>query len=127
MAGSATNFLENILLNHALGNAANTFSASRWLALYTVAPTDTATGTESTGGSYARKPVTFTSSSVGSSANILDVDFTNMPASTVVAVAVTDAVTTGNILFYSTLVTSRILAAGDTLRVPAGGLTVSLD
>lgn len=130
MAGSATDYLENALLNHALGVSAYAFtSGTKYLALYSVAPTDNTTGTEVTGGAgpYARQVAAFSSSTAGSSQNSGIIDFTGMPAVTVVAIAVMDASTAGNMLFYSTLATSRSLSAGDTLRVPAGGLVVTLD
>ena len=131
MAGSATDYLENALLNHALGVSAYAFtSGTKYLALYSVAPTDTvSTGTEVTGGAgpYARQVAAFSTSTAGSSQNTGIIDFTGMPAVTVVAIAVMDAAVSGNMLFYSTLATARSLSAGDTLRVPAGGLVVTLD
>jgi hypothetical protein len=130
MAGSATDYLENALLNHALGVTAYAFtSGTKYLALYSVAPTDNTLGTEVSGGAgpYARQLAAFSSSTLGSSQNTGIIDFTGMPAVTVVAIAVLDAATGGNMLFYSTLATTRSLSAGDTLRVPAGGLVVTLD
>ena len=65
MAGSASDYLENKILDHILGNTAfSTISASGnlFFALFTVVPSETwpasGTGTEVTGGSYARAVVT---------------------------------------------------------------------
>ena len=128
MAGSATDYLEALLLNHSLGISSYAFSSTRWLALYTVSPTDAATGTEVSGGAgpYARKSVVF-ATSLSISTNTTVINFTGMPACTVVAIAVTDALTGGNILFYSTFVPPKTLVAGDTLSIPIGSLSVSLD
>lgn len=127
MAGSATDYLENALLNHALGVSIYAFSSNRWIALYTTAPTDSAVGTECFGNGYVRKSVVFGSTSTGVSLNNANVDFIGMPACTVVAFSIMDASSGGNILFYSTFPTPKVVSSGDTLRIPSGSVTVSLD
>lgn len=127
MAGNLSDYLENKVLDHILGRTAYTMPATPYLALYTVAPTDSTAGTEVTGGSYARKSISFNAASAGASTNSANVDFTGMPACTVVAVAVTDALTAGNILVYGTLTTNKTLDAGDILRVAAGDLSISIN
>lgn len=127
MAGNLSDYLENKVLDHILGTTAYTKPTTVYLALYTVAPTDSTSGTEVTGGSYARKVVTFNSSSGGAATNNANVDFTGMPACTVVAVAVTDALTAGNILVYGGLTTNKTLDAGDILRVASGDLSISIN
>jgi len=126
MAGNLSDYAENKLVDHILGTTSYT-KPTTYLALYSVAPTDSTSGTEVTGGSYARKPAVFGSAASGQASNSTDVDFTNMPAITVVAIAVVDALTSGNILVYGTLQANKALDAGDTLRVAVGDLTVSLD
>ena len=66
MAGSASNYLENKLIDHSLGTTTFTKPTSVYLALYTVSPSDSSSGTEATGGSYVRKVITFSASSSGS-------------------------------------------------------------
>jgi hypothetical protein len=126
MAGNLSDYAEIKLLDHILGTAPYT-KPTTYMALYTVAPTDSTSGTEVTGGSYVRKAAVFGSASSGQASNSTDVDFTNMPACTVVAIAIVDASTAGNILVYGTLQANKALDAGDTLRVAIGDLTVSLD
>lgn len=128
MAGNLSDYAEAKLLDHLLGTAAYTMPTTVRLALYTVAPTDSTTGTEVTGGSYARQPAAFaaTTSGAGSTTNSSNIDFTGMPACTVVAVAVMDAATSGNMLVYGTLTTNKTLDAGDILRVTAGDLSISI-
>jgi alkylation response protein AidB-like acyl-CoA dehydrogenase len=53
MAGSLSNYAENKVLDHVLGTTSYT-KPTTYVALYTVAPTDSTAGTEVTGGSYAR-------------------------------------------------------------------------
>ena len=127
MAGSASNYLENKLIDHALGTTTFTKPTTVYAALYTVAPSDSSAGTEVTGGSYARQTITFSAASSGSASNNTNVDFNTMPASTVVAVAVLDASTAGNVLFWGTLTTNRTVTAGDSIRIASGALVVSLD
>lgn len=126
MAGNLSDHLENKVLDHILGTTSYTMPTAH-LALYTVAPTDSTAGTEVSGGSYVRKTIAFNAASSGSAVNSANVDFTGMPAATVVAVAVCDALTSGNILVYGTLASSRTLIAGDTLRISSGDLSISVN
>lgn len=127
MPGSATDFLENKLIDHSLGTTAYTKPTSVYVSLYTVAPSDSTAGTEVTGGSYARQIATFAAAAAGATTNNTVIDFTNMPAATVVAIGIADAVSAGNLLYWSTLTTSRTTIAGDTIRINSGALSVSLD
>jgi len=127
MAGNLSDYLEVKLLDHFLGTTTYTKPAAVYLALYTAAPTDSTAGTEVSGGSYVRKVVTFNGAASGSTTNVANVDFTGMPACTVVAIAVTDAVSSGNILVYGPLTANKSLDAGDILRVSAGDLSISIN
>jgi hypothetical protein len=80
-----------------------------------------------TGGGYSRKAVTFNAPSGGSMTNSADIDFPNMPAATITHVALWDAASAGNCLWIGALTTSKTTNAGDTFRIPAGQLTVTLD
>lgn len=126
MAGNLSDYLENKVLDHILGTTSYTMPTA-YLALYTVAPTDSASGTEVSGGSYARKTIAFNAASSGAAVNSANVDFTGMPTATVVAVAVCDALTGGNILVYGSLTSSRAVTAGDTLRIASGDLSISVN
>lgn len=126
MAGSLTNFAENKLLDHVLGTTTYT-KPTTYVALYTVAPTDSTSGTEVTGGSYARVAGAFDGASGGASANSGNLDFTSMPACTVVAVGILDNSTGGNLLLYGTLTANKVLDAGDTLRIATGDLDITID
>jgi hypothetical protein len=127
MAGNLTNYLENKLIDHFLGTTSYTMPADVYVALFTVAPSDAAGGTEVTGGSYARQIATFTAASSGATSNDSNIDFTGMPAATTVAIGIFDALTTGNMLLYGTLTTNKTTDAGDTLRIATGDLDISID
>lgn len=126
MAGSLSNYAENKLLDHVLGTTTYT-KPTTYVALYTVAPTDSTSGTEVTGGSYARVAGTWDASSGGASQNSGNLDFTSMPACTVVAVGILDNSTGGNLLLYGTLTANKTLDAGDTLRIATGDLDITID
>jgi hypothetical protein len=127
MAGNLTNYLEDKLIDHFLGTASYTMPADVYVALFTVAPSDAAGGTEVTGGSYARKIATFTAASSGATSNDSNIDFTGMPAVTTLAIGIFDAITSGNMLLYGTLTTNKTTDAGDTLRIATGDLDISID
>jgi hypothetical protein len=82
MANNLTDAAENLILDHFLGVTNYAFDSTIFVGLYTVAPTDSTSGTEVTGGSYVRKAVTFASASAGATSNTTDIDFTGMPAAT---------------------------------------------
>ena len=127
MAGNLSNYLENKVLDHILGTTSYTKPTTVYVALYTAAPNDAGGGTPVTGGSYARQTAAFDASASGATQNSANIDFVNMPACTVVAVGIFDALTAGNLLVWGTLATNKSLDAGDTLRIATGDLDISLD
>lgn len=127
MAGNLSNYLENKLIDHFLGTASYTMPTNVYVALYTVTPGEAGGGTEVTGGSYARQVATFSAAASGATSNDSNIDFTNMPAATVVAIGIFDALTTGNLLLYGSLTTNKTTDAGDTLRIATGDLDISID
>jgi len=127
MAGNLSNYLENKILDHFLGTTTYTKPTTVYVALYTAAPSDAGGGTEATGGSYARQVATFSAASSGATSNATNVDFASMPAATIVAIGVHDAITSGNLLVWGTLSSNKALDAGDTLRIATGDLDISID
>lgn len=125
-----SNYLENALINHILRNTTYTSpGTSIYVALFTTNPDEDASGTEVTGGSYAREQVTaWDAPSDGATANTSDIVFTTATASwgTVTHVAIFDASTSGNMLFYGALTASRDVGNGVTFTISAGDLDVSL-
>jgi hypothetical protein len=129
MAGSFTDYLEDKILKHVFTNVAYTSPTTVYVGLFTVAPTDTGGGTEISGSGYARKSAAFTVSGTGTLAtNSAAIEFDAATGSwgTIVAIAVFDALTTGNMLAFADLTTSKTIASGDVLRIPAGDLDITL-
>ena len=127
MPGNLTNYLESKLIDHFLGTTTYTKPTAVYVGLFTVSPGEAGGGTEVTGGSYARQEATFAAASSGSTTNSTNIDYTNMPAATTVAIGIFDASTSGNMLLYGALTTNKTTDAGDTLRIATGSLSVSID
>lgn len=119
MAGKS-DFLENEILDHLLGNAAYAAPATVHVGLYTAVPTDAGGGTEVTGGSYARAAVTnnatnWPAAAAGAKANGTAITF---PAPTanwgvVVAFGIFDAATAGNLLYWGLITPNKTVNNGD--------------
>jgi len=127
MAGNLSDYLENKLLDHFLGTTSFTMPAAVYVGLYSAAPGDAGGGTEVSGGSYARQSAAFTAAASGATSNSANIDFTGMPAVTVVAIGIHDASTAGNLLLWGTLTTNKTTDAGDTLRIATGDLDITID
>jgi hypothetical protein len=126
---SKTNYLETQLLNHVLRNVSYASPTQPYVALYTVAPTETGGGTEVSGGGYARQAVTFTAPAPDSVSNSTDVTFPIASADwgTIVAFGIFDAASGGNLLYYANLTVARDVLTNDQLRFPTGQLICSED
>ena len=123
-----SNYLENQLINGTLRATNYTAPSTVYVALYTSDPTDADTGTEVSGGSYARQSVTFAAPSNGSSASNADVTFPQATANwgTVAYIGLRDDVTGGNLLYHTALDTSKKIETGDIFKIATGNLTVTL-
>jgi len=123
-----SNFLENALINATLRNTTYTSPATVYVSLYTTDPTDADSGTEVSGGSYARTSATFDAPSNGVTQNSADITFPTATAGwgTVTHIGVHDASTAGNLLFHTPLDTSKTIDSGDIFKIETGNLTVTL-
>lgn len=125
-----SNYLEDELIDHILRNAAYASpGTSIYVSLYTSNPDEDDSGTEVSGGSYAREQCTgWDAPSNGATANTADIIFTQATADwgTVGWVAIHDAVSAGNMLFYGALSVSKDVNNGDTFKFNAGDLDISL-
>jgi|TARA_R110000744_G_scaffold72283_2_gene145238 hypothetical protein len=125
---SFSNTFETTVLTWAFSASSATRPTAWHLALYTAAPNDTGGGTEVTGGAYARQSVAFTiSGNTASNTSALEYATATAPYGTVTHVGVFDAATSGNLIAYAALTTSKAIDTGDVLRVPAGDLDITLD
>ena len=125
-----SNYLEVALLNATLNGTTYTAPATVYVSLWTSDPTDAGSGTEVSGGSYARTAVSFATAS-GTSGNVLndaDVTFPTATASwgTVGWIGINDALSGGNLLYHTALDTSKTIDSGDIFKISTGNLSVTL-
>jgi len=123
-----SNYLENALINGTLRGTTYTAPTTTYLALYTSDPTDADTGTEVTGGAYARQSITMGAPSNGVSTNSSAIEYPQCTLTwgTVTHVGIRDALTSGNLLYHTPLDTSKAISTGDIFRVAVGSLSVTL-
>lgn len=127
---SFTNYLEDAVLDHVFGGNAYSAPSTLYVGLFTAAPSDTGGGTEVSGGGYARQTATFTVSGTSptEATNGAAIDYPTATADlgTITHVGVFDALTSGNLLAYASVSTSKTINTGDVLRIPAGDLDIQL-
>lgn len=132
-----TNYGESALLNHVTGKAAMTLPTEVYLCLFTADPTESGTLTSEVGSArgYVRLPMKASISTSSAGSQITNtVAFTFGPCTTTVwgtithaAIIDTGTLGSGNMLFKGALAASKTVAIGDTLVVPIGALSISLD
>lgn len=134
MAGSKSDFLENAILLHTYSGS--TFSAppTVYVALFTTAASDGSTGTEVTGGSYARAGTTASSvnwglTSTGVMKNLTAISYGTTSASwgTVVSAATMSLSTGGNMLHWGDLTSNKTINNGDTVTFAASAIVLTED
>lgn len=123
-----SNYLENALINATLRATTFTSPTTVYVGLYTNDPTDANTGTEVSGGSYARQSASFASPSNGVSATNADITFPQATGNwgTVSHIGILDASTSGNLLYHTQLDASKTIETGDVFKIASGSLTVTL-
>lgn len=138
MAGSMTDVFEKKVLDHIFRNASLGLDATNvWVGLFTVAPSDSAAGTEVTGGAYARVAVVRTGAgwdaaagaSPATTSNTGAITFPTASAAwgTVTHFGIFDAATAGNLLYWADLAASKAVGSGDSASFAAGALDVTQD
>src|SRR5260221_3102901 len=136
MAGKST-YLEDKLLNWLKGTAFGAAPATVYVALFTTAPADDNTGgVEVSGGSYARAAITTStgfSAITGGTAphqisNAATVTFATPTANwgTIIAFAIYDALTVGNLLYWNTI-SGQVINSGIIASFAPNVLIVSED
>lgn len=134
---ATSNYLEKKLLDHVLRNTAYTPPATLYIGLFKNTSGNAATNLEAgtltdevSGGSYARKTITFDAANATTGVIATDATVTFDEASatwgTITHIAIMDALTSGNVLFWGAVTTSKLIESGDTFQITAGSLTITL-
>lgn len=138
MAGSKSNYFENLVLDYLAGDGTDPRSATLYFALWTATLSDTSTGAtagECNYTGYARVAVTnnltnFADASGGVKNNATVITFGQNTATnnTVIAGAILDSATigAGNILWWGDI-TSTAINVGDTPKFNINGVTITED
>lgn len=143
--GAMSDYLENKLIDQIFRNTAYTFPTTLYFGLLTAAPSDTGGGTEVSGNNYARVAVTAsttnfagtqsagsTTASSGTGGTTSNNGAINFPTpsgtwGTVTHFGIYDASTSGNLLFWGVLTTSKTINTNDVVSFAAAALTVQID
>lgn len=129
---SFTDYTENLVLNWLLTTNSATRPTAWYVGLFTAAPSDTGGGTEVSGNGYARAAtgtISVSGTSPTNATNSAAIEFAAASGGnwgTITHAGIFDALTSGNLLAWAALSTSRTINDGDVLRIPAGDLDVTL-
>ena len=109
----------NAILNQVFRNTDYTAYANLYMSLHTADPGDNG-ASEATGGSYARKAITFAAASNGKVESAGAVTYDGMPAAMITHFGIWSAASGGTFLGGGPLAASKTTTAGDTLNFAAG-------
>jgi hypothetical protein len=122
-----SDYLAAAVLDAWLRGVSPTLPTSLYVALYLDTPTSAGGGTEVSGGSYLRALIKFNAPASGMASNSNNVRFPTPTAAwgnNVPGVAIFDAISGGNMLYFGLLSSPRAIDLGDSVFFPAGFFTV---
>jgi hypothetical protein len=128
---SFSDYTENLVLTYLFTTGSATRPTAWYVGLFTAAPSDTGGGTEVSGNGYARV-VTGTISGSGTATTFTNAAAIEFAAAsggnwgTIGWAAIFDASTSGNMLAWAPLTTSKAINDGDIFRIPASSLSITL-
>jgi len=137
MAG-LTNYLEDKIMNHVFGGTTYTKPTNWYVGLLTATPSDSAAGTEVSGGSYARQVCAFTITGTGTAqaANTSAITFPTATADWGIVgwIGIYDAVSGGNLVAFQNLQksdfstsTTKTINDGDIFKFNSSSIKIQLD
>lgn len=124
MISVKSNYLRQAVIKAALGEASFPSISNVYLALYQTNPTVDDTGSEVSGGSYARQQLSFANASNGSKVSNTSETFSSMPACTVTHWGIRDASSGGNLLYFGAFDLPIELNATDNLPIASGDIVI---
>jgi hypothetical protein len=137
MAG-LTNYFEDKIWNHVFGSTPYTKPTNWYVGLLTATPSDSAAGTEVSGGSYARQICAFTVTGTGTAlaTNTSAITFPTATADWGIVgwIGIYDAVSSGNLVAFQNLqksdfstTTTKTINDGDIFKFNASTIKITLD
>lgn len=125
-----SDYAEKLLLDWMMTTGSATRPTVWYVALYTVAPSDSGGGTEVSGSGYSRKTVTFAAASSpgGTTSNTNTVTFTAAGGNwgTITHCGIFDALTSGNLLWHGALTASKLVNDGDSIQFAIGDMDLTI-
>jgi hypothetical protein len=126
-----SNYLEDEITGWINGTTFDAAPTSTFVQLYSQSPDE---GGSATGALYSRVSVaaggwTRVTSGTATLSNTAAITITSSAASgaTATHVAVFDAITSGNMLFYGALASSKVIASGDEVKFNTGALVLTVN
>lgn len=129
--GGLSDYLENELLDHVFPtSSAWTRPTNLFCALFNDDANDDGSGTEVSGGNYARVTAdSWDAATNGAIANGADITFATATGgwNTVVSWGIFDTSTGGNLLAWGSLTTNQVIGGNDVANFSAGALDITCD
>lgn len=124
---AASDYTENLALKWLLTTQSATRPTAWFVGLFTSNPTDAGSGTEVSGGSYARQSVAFSVTN-DTATNSATVTFPAATASwgSIGWIGIYDNSTGGNLLFHGAVTTAKQIDSGDTFQISSSNLSITL-
>lgn len=136
MASGKYEYVSQKILNYIFGGGTFTQPVTLWLALFSVAPTISTTGTEATGSGYARVSITCNTTNwpaiSGATTTLTNGAAFTFPAATgnwsssanQTDAGFWDASSAGNLLYWGDLTTPKPVLNGDTASFASSAITI---
>jgi hypothetical protein len=127
-----SNAYELAVLDHLFRNVALTSPTTVYVGLFTSDPTDAGSGTQVSGGSYARVAATFAAASNGSITTSADIEFPTATGNwgTITHIGVFSSLSgsaSTDLIVGGSLDVAKEILSGDTFVITTGNLTITLD
>lgn len=132
--GAISNYLANKMLDHMLKTAEYMVPTNLFVGFSTANPGDNSAGLAepSAGNNYSRTQCNIWNAATATTGQVANTDAVVGPAASgswgaITHVAIFDAATAGNLLWYGTITPSQSVGTNDWLEYPAGQLIANLD
>ena len=123
-----SNYLADALIDATVRKTTYTTPTQAYVALYTSDPTKDNTGTEVTGVTYTRLPVTMDAPDDGVTQNTNEMEWAIATTvwGTITHVGIMDAEVAGNLLYFAELIEPKNITVGDQFQITPTNLKLTL-
>ena len=123
-----SNYLADALIDATVRKTTYTTPTQAYVALYTTDPTKDNTGTEVSGVTYTRLPVTMDAPTDGVTQNTNEMEWAIATTvwGTITHVGIMDAEVAGNLLYFAELIEPKNITVGDQFQITPTNLKLTL-